>query len=119
VIALDLAAEHRPYPMQILVHHEIVNDVVGGEPVVVTSAPFVTARSRSTGAWTIERSGSGYPGSSTSRTSSCSNRETFSLWRQLTGQAVEWASGGSGASIPVRTVPFEAWAAAHSVCLVL
>jgi hypothetical protein len=40
VIALDLAAEHRPYPMQILVHHEIVNDVVGGEPVVVTSAPL-------------------------------------------------------------------------------
>ena len=36
IIALSINGEHRAYPIKILSQHEIVNDVVGGEPVAVT-----------------------------------------------------------------------------------
>ena len=40
VISLELNGEARAYPIQILIWHEIVNDVVGGVPVVVTFCPL-------------------------------------------------------------------------------
>jgi hypothetical protein len=40
VIAFELGGDARAYPIQILIWHEIVNDVVGGEPVVVTYCPL-------------------------------------------------------------------------------
>jgi Protein of unknown function (DUF3179) len=40
VIALELDGDARAYPIQILVWHEIVNDLVGGVPVAVTFCPL-------------------------------------------------------------------------------
>ncbi|MEE8362745.1 MAG: DUF3179 domain-containing (seleno)protein, partial [Dehalococcoidia bacterium] len=40
VIVLELNGVARAYPLSILTWHEIVNDVVGGEPVVVTFCPL-------------------------------------------------------------------------------
>ena len=40
VVALELAGDARAYPAQILMWHEIVNDVVGGVPVAVTWCPL-------------------------------------------------------------------------------
>ena len=40
VIVLQAGAQARAYPIQILMWHEIVNDVLGGEPVVVTFCPL-------------------------------------------------------------------------------
>jgi Protein of unknown function (DUF3179) len=40
VIVLDVDGNVRAYPIQILVWHEIVNDVVGGIPVAVTFCPL-------------------------------------------------------------------------------
>jgi hypothetical protein len=36
VQVVSINGDARAYPLQILVWHEIVNDVVGGEPVTVT-----------------------------------------------------------------------------------
>ena len=36
VQVVDIDGDVRAYPLQILIWHELVNDVVGGEPVVVT-----------------------------------------------------------------------------------
>lgn len=36
VLGLSINGEHRAYPIKMLSRHEIVNDVVGGEPVAVT-----------------------------------------------------------------------------------
>lgn len=36
VIALDFAGEQLAYPTRILDHHEIVNDVVDGKPILLT-----------------------------------------------------------------------------------
>lgn len=40
VIVLEVAEDVRAYPLQILIWHEIVNDVVGGQPVSVTYCPL-------------------------------------------------------------------------------
>lgn len=36
VQAVNLNGDARAYPVQVMVWHELVNDVVGGEPVVIT-----------------------------------------------------------------------------------
>ncbi|MGI9010312.1 MAG: DUF3179 domain-containing protein [Nitrososphaeraceae archaeon] len=40
VLGLNINGDIRTYPLQILVWHEIVNDVVGGKPVAVTYCPL-------------------------------------------------------------------------------
>ncbi len=40
VILMEVAGEARAYPIQILTWHEIVNDTLGGVPVVVTFCPL-------------------------------------------------------------------------------
>ena len=36
VQVVDINGEARGYPVQIMIQHELVNDTVGGEPVVIT-----------------------------------------------------------------------------------
>ena len=43
VIIVSFNGEARTYPLQILIWHEIVNDVVGGVPVAVTYCPLCNA----------------------------------------------------------------------------
>lgn len=43
VIVLAVNGDARAYPLQILMFHEIVNDVVGGQPVAVTFCPLCNA----------------------------------------------------------------------------
>ncbi|HJZ56245.1 MAG TPA: DUF3179 domain-containing (seleno)protein, partial [Gemmataceae bacterium] len=40
VLALDLGGEHRAYPVEIMVWHEIVNDTVAGTPITVSYCPL-------------------------------------------------------------------------------
>ena len=40
VLGLNINGDIRVYPLQILVWHEIVNDVVGGKPIAVTYCPL-------------------------------------------------------------------------------
>jgi hypothetical protein len=40
VIAVTIGDESRAYPVQILIWHEIVNDTVGGTPIVITYCPL-------------------------------------------------------------------------------
>ena len=40
IVGLDINGDIRAYPLQILVWHEIVEDVVGGKPVAVTYCPL-------------------------------------------------------------------------------
>ncbi len=43
VMVVDIEGDARAYPLSILMHHEIVNDVVGGQPVSVTYCPLCNA----------------------------------------------------------------------------
>jgi hypothetical protein len=40
VVVLDIEGDARAYPVQVLIWHEIVNDVVGGVPVSITYCPL-------------------------------------------------------------------------------
>jgi len=78
----------RAYPLQILTWHEIVNDVVGEVPVIVTFCPLCNA------AITFDRRLDGqvyeFGTSGLLRNSDLVmyDRTTESLWQQLTGEAI-------------------------------
>jgi len=40
VISVEINGDARAYPLRIMIYHEIVNDIVGGDPVVVTYCPL-------------------------------------------------------------------------------
>ncbi|MFQ5660833.1 MAG: DUF3179 domain-containing protein [Gammaproteobacteria bacterium] len=43
VIVLDIQSQVRAYPLQIMIYHEIVNDVLAGVPVAITFCPLCNA----------------------------------------------------------------------------
>ncbi|HEV2121692.1 MAG TPA: DUF3179 domain-containing protein [Chloroflexota bacterium] len=88
VIALDIGSEPRAYPLQILIWHEIVNDVVGSVPVTVTFCPLCNT------AIVFDRRLDGtvhdFGVSGNLRHSDLImwDRQTESWWQQATGEAI-------------------------------
>ena len=88
VIAFANGGETRAYPLQILIWHEIVNDVVGGTPVTVTFCPLcytAIAYDRTLGGKVYDFGTSGLL-----RASNLVmwDRQTETLWQQLTGEGI-------------------------------
>ena len=88
VIALEIDGDVRAYPLQILIWHEIVNDVVGGEPVTVTFCPLCNAAivfERTLDGVVYDFGTSGYL-----RHSDLImwDRQTHSWWQQFTGEGI-------------------------------
>ncbi|MEO5366420.1 MAG: DUF3179 domain-containing protein [Magnetococcus sp. WYHC-3] len=110
VIALARGDEARAYPLRILLHHEIVNDSVAGQPVVVTYCPLCDA------ARVYDRRPGG--GGSTPLTFGTTgllrqgalvmyDRQTESWWQQFTGSAlVGTLSGTRLLPLPSQVVAF-------------
>jgi hypothetical protein len=114
VLALQIGADARAYPVQILIWHEIVNDTVGGVPVAVTYCPLCNS------AIAYDRRAAGRVLSfGTSGALYDSNllmydRQTQSLWVQFTGQAVAGVLAGHQLHpYPMQTVSWAAWRAGH------
>src|SRR5215831_15377072 len=114
VLALQIGADARAYPVQILIWHEIVNDTVGGVPVAATYCPLCNS------AIAYDRRAVGRVLSfGTSGRLFDSNlvmydRQTQSLWVQFTGQAVAGVlTGRTLTPYPMQTVAWGAWRAAH------
>ena len=114
VLALQIGADARAYPVQILIWHEIVNDTVGGVPVAVTYCPLCNS------AIAYDRRAAGRDLSfGTSGDLYDSNlvmydRQTQSLWVQFTGQAVAGVLTGRQLNpYPMQTVSWSAWRAGH------
>ncbi|TDO36304.1 uncharacterized protein DUF3179 [Kribbella sp. VKM Ac-2527] len=87
VLALKVGGESRAYPIQILTWHEIVNDTVAGIPVAVTYCPLCNsgiAFDRRVGSRTLTF---GTSGKLYASNLVMYDRQTESLWPQLTGQA--------------------------------
>lgn len=88
VISLVVNGDARAYPLQILIWHEIVNDVVGGRPVLVTFCPLCnTAISfdREVNGEVLEFGVSGFLRNSDLV---MFDRATESWWQQITGEAL-------------------------------
>jgi len=88
VIALSIGGDARAYPLGIMIRHEIVNDVVGGEPVAVTYCPLCNAAlvfSRVVGNRVLTF---GVSGLLRKADLVMFDRQTESLWQQFEGRAV-------------------------------
>jgi len=114
VIALELNGDVRAYPLQILIWHEIVNDTVGGVPVIVTFCPLCNS------AITFDRRLNGkvfeFGTSGLLRNSDLVmyDRTTESLWQQFTGEGIAGDMAGAQLSFyPSSIISFGDFRAAH------
>lgn len=88
VVVVEVEGDARAYPLQILTWHEIVNDIVGGQPVVVTFCPLCNS------ALAFDRRVNGrefeFGVSGLLRHSDLImyDRTTETLWQQFTGEGI-------------------------------
>ncbi|MCH8989441.1 MAG: DUF3179 domain-containing protein [Chloroflexi bacterium] len=107
VISFELNGVQRAYPLQVLMWHEVVNDVVGGVPVTVTFCPLCNS------AIVFERTVNGlvldFGTSGNLRNSDLVmwDRQTESWWQQLTGEAIVGVMAGT--KLKFLPAPIVSW----------
>lgn len=117
VFGVSLNGEQRAYPLRIMDWHEMLEDEVGGEPVVLSYCTLCRSGilySRRDSAGAVHRFG-------TSGLLYRSNKlmidgETLSLWSNLTGEAVVGRLAGAGASLrnlPLTLTTWSEWRRLH------
>jgi hypothetical protein len=120
VLSLTVGDETRAYPLQVMTWHEIVNDRVGGIPVTVTYCPLCNS-----GVAFERRVAGRLLDFGTSGLLHIDNlvmydRQTESLWPQLTGQAsVGTLTGTQLKAIPMGVVSWKQFRASNPDALVL
>jgi len=146
VVGLHIGGEARAYPLRMLVWHEVVNDLVGGTPVVVTYHPL------SEGIAVFDRRGQGetltfgvsgllyqsnllmytpyVPHESSPKSSSVNglaaragpspHKLAATVWSQLQGRGIAGPARGSALSlVPFALCRWQDWLAAHPETTVL
>ena len=107
VISFELNGVQRAYPLQVLMWHEVVNDLVGGVPVAVTFCPLCNS------AIVFERTVNGmvldFGTSGNLRNSDLVmwDRQTESWWQQLTGEAIVGVMAGT--KLKFLPAPIVSW----------
>ncbi len=120
VLALTVGKETRAYPLQVMTWHEIVNDTVGGTAVAVTYCPLCNSgvafeRKVAGRVLTFGTSGRLYADNLVMY-----DRQTESLWPQLTGQAsIGMLTGEKLKAIPMGVVAWQEFRGAFPDSLVL
>jgi Protein of unknown function (DUF3179) len=120
VIGVERGGESRAYPVDLLALHEVVNDVVGGDPVAVTWCPLCASSlgfERRVGGRTLSFGVSGYLHKANLV---MFDRETGSLWSQLLAGAITGRLRGSELrQVPLVQTTWAEWKHAHPDTLVL
>ena len=120
VISFEMGNEARAYPLQILMYHEMVNDVVDGEEIAVTYCPLCNAAmvfSRKVNNQVLEF---GISGKVHASNMVMFDRQTESWWLQFTGQGVVGAFTGMQLNLfPSQIVSFGQFKTAYPEGLVL
>ncbi|MCP1199478.1 DUF3179 domain-containing protein [Notoacmeibacter sp. MSK16QG-6] len=101
VMVLRHGGEVRAYPMQIMMYHEIVNDVVAGTPVAVTYCPLCNAAIVFDRRIDGEATTFGTTGRLRNSDLVMYDRATESWWQQFTGQAIVGRHAGKA----LKTLP--------------
>ena len=119
VFGLNHRGQFRAYPQQVLVWHEVVNAVVGGEALSVTYCPLtgtVIAFASPPGeVWTF-----GTTGRLVNSNLLMYDRQTESEWPQILGVAISGSLKGTrAATVPLVWTTWRAWSRAHPETLVL
>lgn len=108
VIALEVDGDARAYPLRILIWHEVVNDVIGGVPVVVTYCPLCNAAivfDRRVDTVTLDF---GTTGNLRNSDLIMYDRRTESWWQQYMGEAIVGVMTGTRLkSLPSRLESLE------------
>jgi hypothetical protein len=120
VISLEVNGEVRAYPIDILIWHEIVNDVVGGVPVTVTFCPLcntsITFDRRVDG----EARLFGVSGLLRVNDLVVFDRTNESFWQQITGEAIVGDDTGKRLKmLPSQIVSWAEFDVAHPDAVVL
>lgn len=114
VLALIYEGVKRVYPLQILVWHEIVNDVVAGDPLLISYCPLCgsgIAYDRTIDGESVEFGTSGMLYNSNLV---MYDRKTETYWSQIDGLAIVGElSGQELVPIGLDTVSWREWKAAH------
>jgi hypothetical protein len=120
VIALEVNGDARAYPIQVLIWHEIVNDVIGGVPVAVTFCPLCNS------AIVFDRRLDGavhkFGVSGNLRNSDLImwDHQTQSWWQQFTGEAIVGELTGKQLTfIPAAMISWADFKAANPKATVL
>ena len=111
VIGIWINGDARAFPMRLMNHHEIVNDTIGGVPVVLSTSPVngtSTLYSTSVGdrEFTFGTSGYLYQGDKL-----LYDRATRSLWHAITGEPVVGRLALSGIKLTRLPITMTTWAA--------
>lgn len=108
VVVVEVNEEARIYPIQVLIWHEVANDVLGGEPIVVTFCPLCNsaiAFDRRVGG---EVRDFGVSGLLRHSDLLLWDYQTATLWQQLTGEGIVGTDAGELLElIPAQIVSFE------------
>ena len=88
VIVLEIEGDARAYPLQVITWHEIVNDTVGGVPVVVTFCPLCNSALVFDRRFQDDVFEFGVSGLLRNSDLIMYDRTTESLWQQFTGEGV-------------------------------
>ena len=114
VISLEIDGDARAYPLQILIWHEIVNDVVGGKPVAVTYCPLCNSGIVFDRVIDGQVSEFGTTGKLRRSDMVMYDRLTESWWQQFLGEAIVGELIGTVLdTFPSRMESLERFAARH------
>ncbi len=114
VIVVEIDGEARGYPPAILLHHEIVNDVLGGVPIAVTYCPLCNSAvvfERTVGDEVLEFHVTG-----NLRFSDLVmfDTSTESWWQQITGEAIVGSYAGTVLKVvPSQVISLDGFRAVH------
>jgi hypothetical protein len=110
-LSLEINGDARFYPLSILTAHEIVNDVVGGQPVAVTFCPLCNSAIVFDRVFEGEELRFGVSGLLRNSDLVMWDDLTESLWQQLTGEGLVGSFAGSQLSfVPSAITSFEDFA---------
>lgn len=120
VVALSVNGESRAYPIKILNYHEIVNDVVGGMPLVVSYCPLCGSALVFKATIDNQRLSFGVSGLLYNSDVLMYDRQTNSLWSQLMMHAVTGSMKGQTLSfIEAEQTTWGDWRQRHPQTQVL
>ncbi len=120
VVSVVIGQDARAYPLQILTQHEIVNDVLGETPVAVTFCPLCYSALAFDRRVDGEAYHFGVSGMLRHSDLVMFDRETHSLWQQLSGEGIVGKFSGKRLNaIAAQIISFKQFEEAHPFGTVL
>ncbi|MDQ3349524.1 MAG: DUF3179 domain-containing protein [Acidobacteriota bacterium] len=114
VIGVEVNGKRRAYPFQILVWHEIANDVFDGQPLLITYCPLCGTGIVFVPAVAGEHVEFGVSGKLYKSDLLMYDRASDSLWSQITGTAVVGEQAGTRLALyPSEMMTWDEWRATY------